>query len=393
MDKRQEGKGQIQDECPYRVIVRQPLSVDGGIIGIVHDLSIQGIACNIVIRPAHAEPEKQRETGGSLLAVEFHGPSDADLLDMARIGFELVEDFLSAIALVTGMPLRQSTLALVSRQLEANTQRNCEFLQFLEVPVNHWPRPISAEALASVKHLVAHWDGLEKGKRMRRGARQYRDAIGNLDDAGAFQEAYIGLEAMEPPLAKMAGLTPGTEETTGECAQCHATFVRKKTTLVGVRSFVLGEKDPAKGTGQRKGDWKTMNELRNNLMHGLIDSQEYGKSVHEGVVSAMHYLHDAICICSHAPELSLEKYQLPRGGTLYAIHGRYTAASMPPLKNFAEPIETSAIRWVSHAMGFVPEVAIKTHGIGDLELAICKLSAPISIARTDLLTEARYERQ
>jgi hypothetical protein len=52
---------------------------------------------------------------------------------------------------------------------------------------------------------------------LRRAARLYRDAIGNFDDTSAFQEAYIGLEAMEPPLAKMVGLNPGTEEIQGEC--------------------------------------------------------------------------------------------------------------------------------------------------------------------------------
>ena len=387
-------KDKSSDECPYRVIVRQPLSVEGRLSESVHELSIQGLSCHIVVRPAHDKPELQREIGGSLLAVEFNGPIELDLVGVARVGFELLEDFLSAIALVTNVPVRQSAPALVARCVPGKAGRNCEFLQFLQLPLNHWPKPMDADTFSAAKHLVAHWDGLESGNRLRRAARLYRDAIGNFDDTIAFQEAYIGLEAMEPPLAKMVGLNPGTEEIQGECEHCHAPFTRKRSTLVGVRAFVLGELDPAKAEARRKADWKNMNDLRNKLMHGLIDSDESGKKAHQGVSSAMHYLHAAICECSHAPHLSIDKYRLPRGGTHYVINGRYTADALPPLENYAEPIKASSIRWVQHSTaGLVPEMSIKAHGTPDLELAIFKLDDPFSVATMESLSHARYERE
>jgi hypothetical protein len=395
MAKEQSGmteKDKTSEKCTYRVIVKQPLSIEGGLSGSVHELSIQAVACRIVIRPAHNDPKLQREVGGSLLAIDFDRSIDADLLSEARFGYELIEDFLSAIALVTGVPIRQSSPALVARCISGKVGQNCEFLQLVQLPLNHWPKPLSADTFAVAKHLVAHWDGLESGKRLRRAARLYRDAIGNFDDASAFQEAYVGLEAMEPPLARMVGLNPGTEESKGECEHCHASYVRKKTTLVGVRAFVMGEVDPSKATEQRKVDWKNMNDLRNKLMHGLVDSEKFAKESHEGVVSAMHYLHTAICDLSHAPELSVENFRLARGGTLYVIHGRYTADSLPPLEHYVEPIEASSIRWVSHPKaGFVPEMSIKTQGIQYLELAIFKLTDSMAIATMESLGRTNYE--
>jgi hypothetical protein len=311
----------------------------------------------------------------------------------ARVGFELIEDFLSSIVVVTGLTFPASTLTLVLRHQD-KTGQNCEFLQFLQLPLNHWPRPLDRQAFSAAKQLLAHWDGLETGHRLRRAARQYRDAIGNFDDTAAFQGAYIGLEAMEPPLASIAGLTAGKEEVKGQCDHCKTEFTRYKTMLVGVRAFVLDEVDPKKAQAPRKADWKLMNTLRNELMHGLVDENDIGERANHGLVAALHYLHDAICICSHAKELAHDKYQLARGGIRYAINGRCSLSSLPPLEKFTELIETSSIQWVTHAtQGFVPQMSIRTRNIADLEVAVMSLTDSLSFATEDSLAWARIERE
>lgn len=336
--KRNEKKAQrtIAKKATYRVLARQPLSVEVEPDASANALSIQGVACSIAIRPAYSDAALQREFGGSLLTIEFDDEHDADLLIAARNGFELIEDFLSAIAVVKGVTFHPCVLIQVARLDREKGQRNCEFLQFLELPANHWSEPLSKKTIWAAQKLLAHWDGLEIGKRLRRAARQYREAIGDFDDATAFQEAYIGLEAMEPPLAKMAGLQAGTEEVKGICGHCGVEFTRKKTSLVGVRAFVLGNLNPANADEQRKVDWRQINQLRNDLMHGLVDGVALGKRAHDGLIASMHYLHSGICFCSHAPDLAMENYRLARGGSWYVLGGIYTTNSWSALTHWSE---------------------------------------------------------
>jgi len=83
---------------------------------------------------------------------------------------------------------------------------------------------------------------------------------------------------MEPPLAKLAGRTPSAEEVSGSCEKCGNEYVRKKTTLVRVRAFVHGDVVLENADDGRKSDWKLLNTLRNQLMHGLIDEDDLGKA-------------------------------------------------------------------------------------------------------------------
>lgn len=371
----------------YRVLVKQALSLTVASDAAVNELSIQGVACRIAIRPAHNNSAKQREIGGSILAIEFEDEHDADLLIAARRGFELVEDFLSATAVVMGSTFRPSVLVQVAR-LGNKKVRNCEFIQFIELPANHWLEPLTRDTISTVKYLLAHWDGLENGKRLRRAARQYRDALGNFDDIAAFQEAYIGLEAMEPPLARMAGLLPGTEEVKGNCGNCGVEFTRKKTSLVGVRALILGDGGAAHVDEQRKADWKLIKTLRTDLMHSLVDGVAIGRRACDSLVASMHYLHSSICVCSHASKLANTKYSLARGG-FYIVVGVYTAASWPELAQWSLPLDTSSWRWVQHATnGLVPKVKIRNPGLNDLEFNVCRLSEPIAFATMQSLKGA-----
>lgn len=379
-------------ECAYRVLGYQPLSVKIG-PQILEGMSIQKIACRISIRSARADAAEQLQSGGSILAVEFEFDAKADLIEAARRGNSLLEDFLSSIALVNGSTFQPTELLQVSR-LSAGGGDECEFVMFRRLPLRHWAKPITADTIAAAKNLLAHWDGLESGHRLRRAALQYREAIGNSDDAAAFQEAYIGLESMEPPLARASRLQPGTEDVRGSCESCGHEFVRKKTTLVGVRNFVLNGEDADSAEEGRKADWKLINALRNDLMHGLADPESLGDRPHRALLAAMHHLHASICLSSHANALVSERYQLARGGPTYIIAGAYTATFLPPLDQWRSVVETTEFAWVPHEhYGFVPQMVFKYDGLKNLHVGVGVLKHPLSFATMDSIGEVRIERE
>jgi hypothetical protein len=373
----------------YRVLATQALSID--VSNNVENLTIQGVTCRIAIKPAHQELAKQREIGGSTLAIEFEARRDVDLLLAARNGFELIEDFVSAIAVVSGTTFAPCEIVQVAR-LKEDGKRNCEFVQFLPLANRHWHQGISDEKVQSARKLLAHWDGLDNGHRMRRAARRYRSAAGAVDDISAFQEAYIGLEAMEPPLATMAGLTPGSEEISGKCDNCGHQYARKRTTLVGVRALVHRNIDPGKADEEHKKDWKKINSLRNDLTHGLVDENKLKERPSKALIAAMHYLHDAICTCSHSPELLSEMYVLARGILDFIIEGRYTEPSWPALEDWTRILNTSSFKWVRHPdHNLVPEMSFQFKGLKELGIVPGRLRKPFSVATMDDIEAQNYE--
>jgi hypothetical protein len=367
----------------FRVLARQPLSldVDGG---AVMNVEIQGVDCLIAVEASHSDEAKQKELGGSTLAIEFLSHPDLDLFDAARAGLELIEDFLSAVTVVSGTTFAHSELLQVARR-DQREGANCEFAIHLPLPLKHWHERISEGKLSSVRNLLAHWDGLESGHRLRRAARNYRSAAGNPDHVSAFQQAYVGLEVLEKPLATMAGFKKhGTEEVTGTCENCGHEYNRNRTVLVGVRAFVHGDVDPKAAEAGRKADWKLMNNLRNDLAHGLVDDDELGDRPTRGLTTAMHYLHHAICVSSHAHDLTSDRYVLARGGREYVLMGRYTAGEWPPLSDWRQVVDISDFTWVRHAThGLVPQTVVNVKGIADLEVYVGRLRKPIAMATVE----------
>jgi hypothetical protein len=57
-------------------------------------------------------------------------------------------------------------------RLDKRRKLNCVFVQILLLPLNHWHERISDEKLASARKLLAHWDGLDIGKRLSSGSAQ-----------------------------------------------------------------------------------------------------------------------------------------------------------------------------------------------------------------------------
>lgn len=378
------------DRCLYRVQGYQPLSVEI-VAQTLDEVSIQKTLCKISIRSAQAESALQLQSGGSILAIEFEAESKLDLIEATRLGLSLLEDLLSAIALVNGSTF-QTTEPLQVARLGAGKVDECEFLIFKRLSLRHWTEPITQQTVFKAMHLLAHWDGLESGHRLRRAALQYREAIGNLDDTAAFQRAYIGLESMEPLLAKAVDLTPGTEEINGYCKACGHQFTRKRTSLVGVRVFVMNSLNPDSAEENRKADWKMINKLRNDLMHGLSDPEELSDRPHKALIAAMHHLHAAICLASHAEDLVKDTYQLARGSSVYLLHGHYKTTSWPMLNEWEPAIEVTDFTWVPHEQhGFVPQVSLKCERQQDLEIRVAELGEPFSYATMDSIKSTRFE--
>jgi hypothetical protein len=390
VSKRSKAKSENQVST-YRVLVRQALSLDLG-DGGVQSFSIQGTDCRLAVEPLHSDLAKQREFGGSTIALEFRAPTSPDFFAAARAGLELIEDFLSAITVVSGTTFGPCEMMQVARR-DHGRKGNCEFMQILPLPLNHWYERITETKLNSARKLLAHWDGLEGGRRLRRAARNFRSAAGITDHVSAFQEAYIGLEAMEKPLASMAGLKPGTEVVQGACENCGHQYARNRTALVGVRAFVHGDVDPGKADEGRKMDWKLLNNLRNDLMHGLVDADELGGRPVQALTASMHYLHHAICACSHSPDLASEQYRLARGGAEFVLLGRYSAPEWPSLADWKMIVETKAFAWVPHALhDLVPELNFRNDGVKDLEVGFGRLDEPLSIATMADISRVTMER-
>jgi hypothetical protein len=72
----------------------------------------------------------------------------------------------------------------------------------------------------------------------------------------------------------------------------------------------------------------------------------------------MHYLHHAICVCSHETDLAGSEYRLARGGVEFVLMGRYSAPEWPSLAEWGQVVETSTFAWVRHAEhGWVPQMS------------------------------------
>src|SRR4051812_38579871 len=102
-----------KQHATFRVLAKQALSID--VSKRIEDLTIQGVKCRMALKPAQLDPAKQRELGGSTLAIEFEAAQDVDIFAAARDGFELIEDFLSAIAVVSGATFAPCELVQVAR--------------------------------------------------------------------------------------------------------------------------------------------------------------------------------------------------------------------------------------------------------------------------------------
>jgi hypothetical protein len=354
------------------------------------DVSLHQIGCRVALRPAEQEELAQRTLGGSFISLDFYLPTTTDLLVGVNKGMELLEDFLSAVALVEGAMLRAVEPIQMARA--DHPPRKYMFIRFLPLLNNHWDRPISQTTVNHARRLVAHWNGLDTGIRLRRAARHFRQAIGTPDDLTAFQYAYMGLEAMEKPLAQSMNIPPGVEESQGACANCGETYTWRRTVLAGVRAYVHGDVHPATASVQRKKEWKELSGLRQDLFHGLVDASVLESRAQAMLPAGMHYLHDAICCESHAHDLESPGFRLARRAHQLIMIGHFAADDLGPLESWAPLLGTQEMKWVPHdRYRFVPEFCVDNPGIRDLRARFFWLKEPLSRASEADLEAAEWE--
>jgi len=346
--------------------------------------------CRVFFRPSQTDPSLQRALGGTLFQLEFEA-AESDLLRAASLGSRLTEDILAGLALVTGAPFGGVAFVhLVDITLNTTTP----FVFLLAPSYLHTDRSINESDIAHLQAMLAHWDHLPKGARLRRAAGLYRRAIQDDDDVSSFQEAYMGLEALEPALAEQIGVTSGCEETTGNCEKCGAEFVRRRTVLNGVRAYIRGDKHPNTAlTAQREKEWKQINDLRHNLFHSLVDFEKLRSQSRTMVAAAAHYLHDAVCCLSHAHNLESPTYRLPKGAKQLVLRGAVEPGIQDTLEECRPILTLKELGWDPHPKhGFVPRANI-VHDRGNADIGgnFFWVTAPLDVATESDLRPAEFE--
>jgi hypothetical protein len=312
--------------------------------------------CNTFLKPMHDDPSLQRAQGGAVFHLEYE-TEEQDILRAALLGTRLTEDVLSGLAVVTGVPLGSvNPVQIMDITLPSITR----FLFLITAPHLHTNEAITAVQLSQLRGMLAHWDGLPRGQRMRRAAGLYRRALQQDDDLSSFQFAYMGLEALEPVLAEQTGVRSGVEETKGKCETCGAEFIKRRTVLNGVRAYITGAQHPRTASPIRNEEWRRINNLRQKQFHSLEDPEDLYFNARDVLPAAAHFLHDAICCLSHAHALESPKFTLVRGPRLIAFVGTAMPGIQDALEQCRPIIDLNEVRWDAHAKyGFVPQIGFR----------------------------------
>ena len=149
----------------FRLLAFQPLSISLE-FSIPFELTIQNIKCHLALRPAHSDKASQLNKGGTYIAIEFSTEKPTDLFPATQTGLDLIKDFLAAISLVEGAAFRE-VKPIQIMIIDQKDQQELIFMHFLNFRMNHWHKPISKETFHHIQSILAHWDGLDSGKRLR----------------------------------------------------------------------------------------------------------------------------------------------------------------------------------------------------------------------------------
>jgi hypothetical protein len=328
----------------------------------------------VAIEPTHWSARDRMLHGGCRVMVEFESQT-VDLLRVAQEGMEWIEDVLAALTVSGSYPARHSNPIELLETTDGVESK--QFLLFVDAERRAWQSHIGTPDIDFLRGAAIHWRELETGRRLRRAARRYAQALGEPDQLAAFQLAYQGLESLEKPLALERGLTPGTEITAGACATCGSTFERKKSALVGVRALVHGEFHGGKTT-ERIDEWKRMSKLRSDLVHSLEDPESVADDAENILPATMHYLHDACAHLAHAHDLESARYAMPVAAPRRLVaRGEYTGAPSGPLVPLLTPSKAS---WVQHGGEFVPQFGVERKGGDEVGAFWYTLSKPLAAA-------------
>jgi len=374
----------------FRLLAFQPLSLSLD-FSMPFELSIQNIKCRFALRPAHSDKVSQLTQGGTFVVIEFSTEKLTDLFPATQIGLDLIDDFFAALSLVEGATF-QDVKPIQIMVVDQIVQGEFVFMHFLNLSMNHWHKPISKEAFRHIQGILAHWDGLDSGKRLRRAARQFQKAIGTDDGLLSFQHAYMGLEAIEKPLADVMNISPGVEEIEGHCEKCGEKYTRKRTMLAGVRAYVSGAIHPEGFVPAKKREWKEINDFRHNMFHSLQDHKKLELKVRNVLPAAMHHLHDAICCLSHSHDLESSIFKLPGEMRPLVFIGKFNSSKLEPLEECQALIEFEPGYWVPHHQhGFVPRFKMQNPGHDNLGGYFFWLDKPLKNATKENLVPAIFE--
>lgn len=374
----------------FRLLAFQPLSMSLE-FSCPFELSIQNTICSLALSPEHSDKSSQLTHGGTYIAIEFTTEESTDLLQATQKGLDLIEDFLSALSLVDGANFRDVVpVEIISKDQTVPPKHT--LVHFLNLSMNHWQKPISKENFQAVESILAHWDGLENGKRLRRAARQFQKAIGTNDALIAFQHAYMGLEAIEKPLADIMEIPAGVEEIEGHCEKCGEKYIRKRSVLAGVRAYVAGAIHPEAFDPEKKQEWKKINDFRHEIFHSLQDTKKLEQKVCSILPAAMHHLHDAVCCLSHSHDLESDTFKLVRGMNILIFIGEFNANKLESLEEYRPLLGTELGYWVPHSQfGFVPRFKIQAPKLDDFHGIFCWLNELLRNATKENLIPANFE--
>ena len=349
-------------------------------------------SCRVFFKPSQVDPGLQRQLGGTFVHVEFEA-TESDMLRAASLGRQLTEDILAGLAVITGLQFGGVTFVQL---LDVTIGEKTPFLFLLAPRHLHSERSVTRNDIAHLQSMVAHWDHLPKGGRLRRAAGLYRRTLQDADDISAFEEAYMGLEALEPALAEQIGVISGAEEVKGKCENCGAEFTKRRTVLNGVRAYIRGAQHPeAAANPQRETEWKTMNRLRQDLFHSLKDLDKLGSVVRSVVAAAAHYLHDAICCLSHAHHLENPTYKVMKSAKQLVLQGVVEPGIQDALEDGRPILTVKEFGWDAHPEhGFVPRVnVVPNYGSAEIGGNFFWVPDPLDIASEADLIPARFETQ
>ena len=368
-----------RNETNFRFLAFQPISLT------LQDpkpfkLSIQQMPCCISLRNLNVDDVVQRTKGGMFIVIDFSLKNETDMIRATNRGLGLIEDFLSAVSLAEGAMFSEVEPIQIIRYEKAKKQRY-SMIHYLNLSLKHFYKPISTATLLEIRSLLAHWDGLDSGKRLRRAARQFQKAKNTRDVLLAFQHAYMGLEAMDKPLADAQRIPSGVEEIKGKCDHCGKEYVKKRSALAGVQSYIYGDFHRGTDSSERREEWKKINELRHILFHSLQDTDEFVQRVETALPAAMHYLHDSICCMSHSHSLESNRFELFRGVIRHVFRGQFSSPPIGAIDKWIPLFEVKVGSWKPHPeFGSVPEFSSKNNGIKDLEIAAFYLAGQIDTA-------------
>lgn len=374
----------------YRLFAYQPISLTLEKAKPLN-LIIQKIPCQLALRNIHDEKMAQNTHGGMFVTLDFSLTNENDLLRATQKGIDLINDFFSGVSLVEGAIFNDTRPIQIIR-IEKEPPPKYRIIHFLDISLRHWHKPISKKRINEIQSILAHWDGLDGGKRLRRAARQFHKSKGVEDVLTAFQHAYMGLEAMEKPLANALNISPGVEEVKGRCNNCSAEYTRKRTVLAGVRAYICGDRHPETSDPERRREWKEINDLRTDLFHSLEDIDTLEDKACKVLPAAMHYLHDSICCMSHSHHLESPRFELYRGVHQFMLLGQFSTPDIGPLKQWRPFLEVKTGSWAEHPRyGLVPRFSIHNHGVKDLELTQGFLELPLGTASENDIVFADVE--